>query len=179
MLVSVETLRELVSYDAATGALRWLVRSPAHFKRNRDCAGWNTKYAGTLAFTTDGPTGYKTGHIFQKTYMAHRVAWALHTGRWPTLDIDHIDGNRQNNRAENLRVVSAADNQRNVKHRADNTSGVKGVDFRKPSAKWRARIVHEGARLTLGLFDNFEEAVAARRDAEKRFGYHPNHGRIG
>lgn len=179
MSVDVETLRELVAYDPATGELHWHPRRPEHFKRVRDCAGWNTRYAGSPAFTTKGATGYMAGHIFKQTHLAHRVAWALHTGSWPSLDIDHIDGNRQNNCIGNLRVVSPSDNQRNVKQRADNTSGAKGVDFRTVSGLWRARIVHEGVRVTLGLFATFVEAATARKDAERRLGYHPNHGRIG
>lgn len=178
-MLDINTLRELIAYDALTGDLRWKTRGEEYFSSARDCAAWNGRYADSRALNTLWKSGYRAGHISGKTYLAHRVAWALHTGSWPSLQIDHIDGDRGGNKAANLRVVSPAGNQRNVKQRVDNTTGAKGVDFRKASGRWRARIVHQGNRITLGLFDNFEDAVAARKQAEIDFGYHPNHGRVG
>ena len=176
-MISIDLLRELVSYNPETGDLTWLPRRPEFFKNPRDCAGWNTKYAGKRAFTTKNFTGYLCGHIFKKTYMSHRIAWALHHGSWPDKQIDHIDGVRANNKIENLRAVSAEDNQKNVKQRVDNTSGAKGVDFQKSYGLWRARIVHNKRRIDLGKFRNLDDAIAARKAAERQYGYHENHGR--
>jgi hypothetical protein len=178
-MIDIDTLRELVAYDPETGALTWLPRKAEHFARPRDCQGWNTKYAGRPAFRTQWPSGYLAGHIFKQTALAHRVAWALHTNSWPDLYIDHVDGDRSNNRADNLRVVTAEDNQKNVKQRIDNTSGVKGVDFKAATGLWRARIVHQGRRITLGTYASLADAVAARKLAERDCGYHPNHGARG
>ena len=176
-MIDAASLRDLVAYDPKSGELLWKPREPGYFTRARDCAGWNTKYAGKPAFNTLWPSGYRAGHIFKNMYLAHRVAWAVHYGVWPDAQIDHIDGDRSNNRIDNLRVVSPEDNQKNVKQRADNTSGVKGVDFIRGSNLWRARIVHEGRRVDIGRFNTFEDAVVARRRAERDCGYHPNHGR--
>ena len=178
-MIDIDTLHELVAYDPETGALTWLPRKAEHFARPRDCQGWNTKYAGRPAFSTKWPSGYLAGHIFKQTFLAHRVAWALHNSSWPEMCIDHIDGDRANNRACNLRVVSAEDNQKNVKQRADNTSGAKGVDFKAVTGLWRARIVHEGRRVTLGTYASLADAVVARKLAERDCGYHPNHGARG
>jgi hypothetical protein len=116
------------------------------------------------------------GHIFKQTALAHRVAWALHNNSWPDLCIDHIDGDRSNNRASNLRVVTAEDNQKNVKQRVDNTSGMKGVDFKAATGLWRARIVNQGRRVNLGTYVDLNDAIRARKHAEREYGYHPNHG---
>jgi hypothetical protein len=176
-MIDIRNLRELVAYNPDTGELRWKLRGVEHFRRDRDCDGWNTKYAGKVAFNTLWPNGYRAGHLFKKTYLAHRVAWAVHHGHWPELQIDHINGRREDNRICNLRVVSAEDNQKNVKQRRDNTSGAKGVDYLPTSGLWRARIVQNGKRQTLGRFADLSEAVAARLRAEQVCGYHPNHGR--
>lgn len=176
-MITAADLQELVAYDADTGSLSWKSRDPKHFCRSRDCSGWNAKYAGKPALNTLWPNGYRAGHIFKKTYLAHRVAWALHHGAWPEMHIDHINGVRGDNRITNLRAVSAEDNQKNVRQRCDNTSGVKGVDYVASSGLWRARIVKGGARVTLGYFADVTAAATARLSAEQVYGYHPNHGR--
>ena len=173
-----ETLKQIVSYDPETGRLTWLPRPLSMFKCLRDCAAWNAKYAGQIAFNTTWPNGYKAGHIFKKTQLAHRVAWALATGEWPDSQIDHVNGDRSDNRLVNLRKATPEDNQKNTKQRIDNTSGVKGVDFQKSSGLWRARIVHNKRRVEIGKFINYDCAVAARKAAEREYGYHPNHGRM-
>lgn len=176
-MIDVETLRELIAYDADTGKLVWLPRDEKHFKSARDCASWNAKYAGREAFGTMWPNGYKAGHIFSRTYLGHRVAWALANNCWPNHQIDHINGNRSDNRLCNLREATPAENQRNVKQRNDNTSGAKGVDFQKSHGLWRARIVHNKRRIDLGKFNNLDDAISARKAAERQYGYHENHGR--
>ena len=80
---------------------------------------------------------------------------------------DHINGNPLDNRECNLRPCTYAENSRNSKMPSDNTSGYKGVDFSKRLNKWRARIFFEGHEKSLGLYDNKEDAIKARRKAEK------------
>jgi len=104
--------------------------------------------------------------------MAHRVAWALHYGEWPKHEIDHINGNKRDNRIQNLRDVPHLLNQRNRGLRADNTSGADGVSWMK-AGFWRVTV----AGKYLGIFKDFEAAVAARKSAEQAHGYHVNHGR--
>lgn len=81
--------------------------------------------------------------------------------------IDHKDGNRNNNRRDNLRSCDNRLNQGNARIRADNTSGFKGVGFYKPTGKWRARIRDHGVRRSLGYFDTKEEAADAYAAAAK------------
>lgn len=116
--------------------------------------------------------GYRNIRIEGKYYLAHRLIWKLLYGEDPE-EIDHINGNRSDNRITNLRSVCHYENMRNRKRGSDNTSGVMGVSWHKVNSKWRARIGEE----LLGDFDKFEDAVAARKQAEKELGYHPNHGR--
>lgn len=92
-------------------------------------------------------------------------------------DIDHINGNTQDNRLINLREVSHSENVKNARRRNDNTSGVSGVHWEKRRNKWRAYIKVANRRKYLGYFENFTDAVAARRAAEKLYNFHPNHGR--
>jgi len=69
------------------------------------------------------------GTFMRKTYAAHRVAWFLHHGAWPMGEIDHINGNAQDNRIANLRDVTHKENTRNMKRRSDNTSGITGISY--------------------------------------------------
>lgn len=111
-----------------------------------------------------------------RKWRAHRIALVLCGEDVNDKEVDHINGNRSDNRRCNLRLVDKLENLRNQKKRTTNTSGVMGV-FREKN-KWRSRITAEnGNLLNLGYFDNFFEAVCARKSAENRLGYHPNHGR--
>lgn len=99
--------------------------------------------------------------------MAHRVAWAIFYGEWPVSDIDHRNGISGDNRIENLRPASDSENQCNAKIRIDNTSGVKGVSWSKKENKWQAYITKDKKTRPLGRYASFEEAVSARRLAER------------
>ena len=172
-----EDLRQLLSYNPETGELVWLSRDESWFKKASDAKGWNKKYAGTKAFQTLY-CGYLQGHILKKHYFAHRVSWALYHGFWPSDQIDHVNGIRSDNRIANLRDVSHSDNQKNVKLRHDNKSGMPGIDWKVGASAWRVRVSRDGARRLVGYFKNLDEAVAARRRAQQEAAYHVNHGRI-
>jgi hypothetical protein len=122
-------------------------------------------------------SGYRLGAIFNEKHLAHRVIWAMQTGKWPVGDIDHIDGDRLNNRWSNLRLVSHAVNGRNAVLKSSNTSGANGVSYRPDRGKWRARIMVDGREKSLGHFDSYREAVEARRAAQGRYGFTNRHGR--
>lgn len=107
----------------------------------------------------------------------HRLIWLLKTGRWPLEVIDHIDGVTTNNKWVNLRDVSRAENQKNMKMFCNNTSGHRGVCWDKARNTWNARIKVRGITISLGRFTNFEEAKVARLAAEVYHKFHPNHGR--
>lgn len=178
-LPSPELVRELLSYDRDTGRLYWRPRPVSMFSDGghsaaHTCAKWNSRWAGKEAFTADSH-GYRTGAIAGRNIRAHRVIWAIVHGRWPDR-LDHVDGDRGHNRLENLREVSQSDNLRNACRRSDNSSGITGVYWSKEREKWAAFIKAERV-ISLGRYETFAEAVAARRAAEKVLRYHPNHGR--
>jgi len=121
--------------------------------------------------------GYKQIQLHNNRYYVHRLAWLLSTGAWPKDQIDHINGVRDDNRIINLRVVSIAGNQRNATKRVDNTSGVTGVYWSNRKKKWSAQIMVDQKYIYLGTFDDFNEAVKTRIDAESKHDFHVNHGR--
>lgn len=174
-------LRLLLQYDPETGGLRWRVRPVWMFRDSghgmaANARAWNARFAGTDALT-GYVAGYVAGQIKRRTVRAHRAAWAVMFGYWPPEDIDHINGNRADNRISNLRSVSRAENGRNQCVRNTNTSGVLGVHWHKKAGKWAAEVTFNGKSRHLGLFDNLDDAAEARRRAEAGLGFHPNHGR--
>jgi hypothetical protein len=131
--------------------------------------------AGTQRTDSDGMT-YRSVSIKYKIFMSHRVAWLLHYGRWPLMQIDHKDGNGLNNRIGNLSEVTNKQNAMNQKLNAKNSSGVTGVRWHKLAKKWTARIVQDQREIYLGLFESFEDAVRARKEAESKYGFSERHG---
>lgn len=174
-------LRQLLRYEPETGRLFWRHRRRELFTNDRTFNMWNSRFAGTQA-------GSKTdrGYIHcrltldgvETGFFAHRIAYAMHYDAHPVGHIDHINGVISDNRITNLRDVPAATNWRNCKTPRNNKSGVNGVCLDKLSGKWRAYINAHGKAITLGRFINIEDAIAARAEADKKFGYHKNHGRI-
>ena len=96
--------------------------------------------------------GYVSFKFFNKTTYVHRVIFIYHHGYLPK-EIDHINGNKADNRIENLREATHSQNMTNVKKYTSNTSGYKGVYFHKPREKWYARIKFNKKFIHLGVFD--------------------------
>lgn len=165
-------LRKLLAYDPETGLLTWKPRAAGP-------QSWNTRYAGAAALNCVHADGYRKGRIYKVLLRAHRVAWAVHHGSWPENHIDHINGDRADNRISNLRNVTRQENQKNMRLPSDNTSGRIGVWWHKKNKKWVAEIKSAGRKRHLGSFTRFEDACKARADAEREDGYHQNHGRLG
>lgn len=160
----IEPFNEYLRYEPESGKLFWKKAPGKRIKVGAE--------AGSI-----GQKGYVIIGLKSKGYKAHRIAWCLVKGSWPAQEIDHINGDRADNRLANLRSVSRAKNQRNQKMPSTNTSGVVGVCRHNQSSKWRAEIYASGKQVCLGVFDEKAEAVAARKAAERKYGYHPNHGR--
>ncbi len=176
-------LRALLRYDPDTGLLFWRPRSPEMFLPRAAMLAaradrWNARHAGRPAFALR-QGGYCCGELLRRRCYAHRVVWAIHHGRWPRQQIDHINGVRDDNRIANLREVSASENQRNRRRPLNNTSGAVGVSWCRKSGKWRATIQFVDGIVSLGTFDDKQAAIDARKAAERRFGFHENHGRDG
>lgn len=181
-LPSPRLLRRLIDYCPKTGAMVWEPRPVwmfKSFKRERATAAkiWNSRFANGPALSSRDRHGYPRGHIFGQMHRAHRVAWAIHYGEWPSDEVDHINGNRADNRIGNLRVVSKFKNMRNARRSKANKSGVTGVYRRGDTGKWVAKLMHNRRVVNLGEYDQFEDAVSARKAGERKFGFHPNHGR--
>lgn len=171
-----EQLRQLLRYDAKAGKLYWRERGPEWFAKERIRKTWNTRFAGKEVGTPSA-YGYPMVEVLGSRPIAvHRVILAMASGEWPE-EVDHIDGVPTNNRLENLRVVSHAENMKNVRRPAHNSSGVSGVSQSKKTGKWRAYITVGGRQRALGHHETFEGAVVARRKAEVAHGFHENHGR--
>lgn len=172
-----DELRQLLSYDPATGRMHWRQRGPNEIPDRRIRATWNARYSGREAFARLSASGYLCGLVLGGKWQAHRVAWAIYYGAWPKGEIDHINGLRNDNRIANLRVVNRAENAKNLSRRSRTKSGIMGVCWHEPCGKWHARITVKGKVHCLGYFALLSDASAARKDAEARFGFHANHGR--
>lgn len=182
-LPSPTLLRQFLDYDPSTGKLVWRERLPGHFADGvysavRCCKSWNRVNAGNQAFTHIMGIGYAQGSVNGRLLLAHRVIWAIETGEWPQGDIDHINGDRSDNRWANLRDVPHAINLRNASGKSSNASGATGVSYRADRGKWRARVMVDGRERSLGSFDSFEAAVAAREAAMGSDGFTTRHGQL-
>lgn len=157
-------LNEVFEYNETTGDLHWR------------CSRKGVK-AGSIAGASD-KDGYIVICLNYKTLRAHRVAWVMCYGEISDgVQIDYIDHNPSNNRIENLRIVSHKENHRNQSLSKNNTSGHIGVSFAKREQKWAARLMVDGKVKGLGHFVDINEAVAARRAAQEKYGFHVNHGK--
>jgi hypothetical protein len=173
--IDVDLIKRLVEHDEESGNLIWKVRSVEFFKNDRVMKAWNTRWAGKIAKSDISRGGYVRVKILDKFYLAHRLIWALHTGKDFSEDIDHINGNRKDNKISNLRAVNRAENTRNRCLSKSNTSGVMGVYFDKREKKWQAQTVFKG-NLCRQAFKNFDEAVLARSAQVDEVGFSKRHG---
>jgi len=171
--VDLQELKRRLSYDPASGELRWLPRDRSEFGHKRDYEAWRARYENKRAFTAKTASGYHVGRFDGVNIYAHRVAWVFHSGDWPDGEIDHINGDRTDNRIANLRAVTTALNAKNKRMDARNSSGVTGVYWHKSAKRWAVSIGNK----SLGCFVEFQDAVNARRAEEIAQGYHQNHGR--
>lgn len=121
--------------------------------------------------------GYVCVNLNKKRHLAHRIIWELHNGKIPDgYEIDHINHIRNDNRIENLRLVTRKENGRNIPLHRNNKSGVSGVCWNKKYSRWYAQIKVNGKMLFLGSFIGIDEAIKARKEAEVKYGFHENHG---
>jgi hypothetical protein len=156
-----ETRQQLMAdwhYDPDTGL----------FTRTRAVGRHGRHKAGTVAKPSTSH-GYTVIRVARVLYGAHRLAWLYHYGEWPKV-IDHINGDRSDNRIANLRNVTQTENMQNLK-RAPITSksGLLGAHRSGRSRRWTARIRINGVVTKLGLFSTAEEANAAYMAAKREF----------
>jgi hypothetical protein len=175
--ITKDLLHELLIYEANIGKIYWKHRDRKYFSSEKDYKSWNSRFSGKEATTTNKVSGYLNTTIFNKKYYTHRIIWFYLYGEWPEF-IDHINGDRVDNRPENLRSVCKRDNSKNRKICTRNTSGVMGVSWHKKTKRWRAFIKIFDKVVTLGSSENMQEMIKLRKNAEVMYGYHLNHGRV-
>lgn len=168
-LITPEYLRAVYEYDGAEGVLRFRHRTKGRggVKNPGDEVGWVN--AG----------GYRRTEIDGHEFFVHTLVWAMEYGAFPPpgFDIDHIDGDRINNRLENLRLATRSQNNFNAGRRCDNKSGYRGVWYDRSRDKWDARCRINGRQIHLGRYDTPELARDAyRREIAKHHGdfMHPS-----
>lgn len=149
-------LRELLRYEPETGAFTWKERAGGYPQ-------WNARYAGKPAGRVTA-RGYVVLKIFERPYYAHRLAWLCAYGRWPQAEIDHINGDKSDNRLSNLRECQSAENKAN---RDTSRGDRRGIRLR-PSGRWEAIITVANKQRFLGTFASEEGARAAYRAAAQR-----------
>ena len=163
-LPPIEYLRERLDYDADTGVLTWRKQPLDAFATVSEGNRWNTRYAGEAAGYVRSD-GYLDFRIDGRRFLAHRVAYAIAAGVDPgTMQIDHIDGDRLNNRISNLRSATKSENmQHRVGQDAKNTSGFRGVYRHRRG--WLAQVKHNGKQYSFGTYPTREQAAEAAKAA--------------
>lgn len=157
VLPSAEYLLECFDYNPETGELRWKARPQEHFATSQAWKRWITQFSETTAGHLQ--KGYIVVKMDGRNFRVHRVIWKMMTGADPSLEIDHKDGVRANNRWANLRLATDSEQNWNSKLRKTNTTGRRGVSRR--AGRWQASIHMHGAKRHLGYFSTVEEASLA------------------
>lgn len=164
-LPSRELVRQLLSYEPDSGAFTWLHRPREMFGSTEKFGSWNTKFAGKRA-GSHRSCGYFSITVFAERYLSHRLAWLWVYGEPVPPEIDHIDTDPSNNRIANLRSATHSQNVANARMFTTNTTGIKGVYLFQ--GRFRAEIIANGTRYSLGSFATLGEASEARRKAASR-----------
>lgn len=159
---SVEDVRALFFYDFNTGHLTRRSCLPNSKSKNEHLIG--------KSCTCSDGKGYLITSIRKKLYRVHRLVWFYVHGVWPINDIDHVNGNRSDNRIENLREATRGANGQNrtVRNR-NNTSGHPGVYWDKAKGKWCAEIKIKRKKISLGVHTSKESAIAARMEGKRKY----------
>ena len=147
-MITQARLKEVAIYDAETGQFVWSTNRGGFVQRGRVC--------GCVV------NGYVSIAIDGKRHKAHRLAWLYVYGVWPKEEIDHIDGDKSNNRIANLREASHSENLQNQRIAIrSSSSGLIGASFYKRTGKWASVIKVDGKARHLGYFDTAIDAHKA------------------
>lgn len=165
--LTAQQLRDLLHYNPETGAFTWKARSAAYGTWNAR-AKWNERSVGKVVGLLS-PAGYVRIPLFCNDYRAHRLAWLYTHGVWPAKEIDHINGNRADNRIINLREATSAGNKQNA-HKPRGSTGLLGVSKRK-NGTFEAKIGIGGRVLHIGTFSTADEAHSAYVERKRQI--HP------
>lgn len=146
MCISRDEVIRRLSYDSETGIFTWIQPQSRVLAGRRAGVAWKD--------------GYRRITLNKKTYAEHRLAWLLHYGHWPSLDLDHINRMRDDNRIANLREATPMQNAQNRRST--------GVTWHKSAKKWQAQIKVASVSHYLGLHESEDEAKQAYLMAKKR-----------
>ncbi|EQB7353713.1 hypothetical protein BB775_10535 [Enterobacter roggenkampii] len=161
--MSVGDIRDLIDYNAETGVLTAKVN-------------FSGRQAGSVIGSQTWQ-GYYAFSLFGKKCFAHRLAWLLHYGEWPSQPIDHINGIKTDNSIRNLRLCSLSQNQFNKPTQKNNTTGVKGVYWNKRDKRYVASVQFNGKKYSAGHHKDIESAKEeVMKLREKLAGEFTNHG---
>ena len=168
-------LKECFDYLLESGKLLWRVRPSHHFNTIRDMKAFNSRFSGKTAGHYHKSNGYLEVRLEDNLYKGHRLVFKIITGEDPVGMLDHIDGDPSNNRIENLREVTAQENTRNARKRANKntaTSQYKGVYLHKSLKYWIATLsMNDGAVVVEEKFDNeLDAAIGYDMLAKKHYG---------
>jgi hypothetical protein len=158
MKIAPRELKKLIEYNPTTGLFRWK-RPSGH-----QAVGW---FKGNKSVRS-----YRRLYIRGQHHLAHVVAWALMTGRWPVREMDHIDRDQENNRWSNLRAVTHKQQAMNRSIASNNVTGVHGVSLfrtKRGVIRYRAVIRLNRKIISLGLYDDLSLAAKIRRQAERKY----------
>lgn len=155
-MLTLDEAKEILAYEASTGLFFW------RKKISRKVVVGKT--AGCV-----GGHGYFEIRIHGVKHKGHRLAWLLTHDVWPPNEVDHINGDRSDNRLCNLRLATSCENKQNASRRSDNSSGHPGVSWYKKTGSWRADIQLNGKQKYLGSFHVLEDAISAYQAAKSEF----------
>ncbi len=155
-------LKELLHYNPDTGIFTWRAN---YSSRTKGEPAGNVHHKGYVRIGID-----------MCSYFAHRLAFLYMLGDFPKHGTDHINHVKDDNRWVNLRDVSQKLNNKNITLPKNNTSGVVGVYWNKLRHKWQAYVIVNKKQIHLGLFNCITAATIARKTAEVKYDFHPNHG---
>lgn len=162
--VTQELLHELYDYDAKVGQLVWTAY-------NGRC-----RHVGKSVGSKNKATGYIVTRLFGVSYGVHRLIWLYHYGRWPNNYIDHINGVKTDNRIENLRDTTPAENVRNTFNIKKTNTGYRGVNrvrAVKSAKPYKTGITVDNVIINLGRYETIEDAVAVYHTAREMLGLIP------
>lgn len=173
-----ERVRAVIRYDGTD--FYWNPRPSSDFTQLCVERSFAVRLANKKAAIKQQRNSYHGIRIDRALILVHRLIWVLHYGEWPKGELDHINGDKFDNRIENLRDCTKSENMRNQKLRSDSTSGFPGVHFckDKKNKPWVARIGMNRRWKTLGYFATREEAIECRKREQVNFGFSEAHGRL-
>lgn len=162
-----EKLHSLIDFNPETGSTKWKFREEIAETQHKlaNIIGFNRRFAGKECFSCVRDDGYVHGAINEKKYLKHRIVWFMHYGEWPNGGLDHINGDKTDNRIANLREATPSQNQYN----RPSLGKLRGAHYRKSDGMWQSSIRVENKRIYLGIFACADDAHKAYCEAQTKY----------